>query len=82
MFYYEGVDCRRCRLHRHNAAIFLRRGFEVVAFDNLKRSTEYAINRLCISGIPIVKDDILNAVALRKALNGVGDRQLIRFSCY
>ncbi|MEM0011146.1 MAG: NAD-dependent epimerase/dehydratase family protein [Candidatus Bathyarchaeia archaeon] len=56
----------------HNAAIFLKSvGFEVTAFDNLKRSAESAINRLHVSGVPIVKGEVLNAVTLKKALKGV-----------
>ncbi|MEM2593500.1 MAG: NAD-dependent epimerase/dehydratase family protein [Candidatus Bathyarchaeia archaeon] len=56
----------------HNAAVYLKsQGYEVVAFDNLKRATEFAIERLKVHDVPILKGDILSSRALEKALSGV-----------
>lgn len=56
----------------HNAAILLKNhGFDVVAFDSLRRSTDLALRRLSDFKIPLVKGDVLSARALTSALNGV-----------
>ncbi|MEM2768208.1 MAG: SDR family NAD(P)-dependent oxidoreductase [Candidatus Bathyarchaeia archaeon] len=56
----------------HNTAVYLKKqGYEVVALDNLKRATQFATERLNAHHIPLVKGDILNSKALKKALAGV-----------
>ncbi|MBC7130043.1 NAD-dependent epimerase/dehydratase family protein [Candidatus Bathyarchaeota archaeon] len=56
----------------HNTAIFLKNhGYEVAAFDNLKRATKFALERLSIHHVPLIKGDTLSAKALKNALAGV-----------
>jgi len=55
----------------HNTAIFLKhRGYDVIAFDNLKRSASLAQERLRSEGIPLLKGDILREGDLKRALEG------------
>lgn len=55
----------------HNASIYLKsQGYEVVAFDNLKRATGFAVERLKMHHVPLLKGDILSFSALEKALSG------------
>lgn len=56
----------------HNTAIYLKKhDYEVIAFDNFRRATDYAIKRLDTHGVPIVKGNILDAKALKETLKGV-----------
>jgi UDP-glucose 4-epimerase len=56
----------------HNAAMFLKeRGYEVFVLDNLKRAADFALKRLEMCNIPVLKGDVLNAKALKAAVKGV-----------
>ena len=56
----------------HNVAMFLKeRGYEVFVLDNLKRAADFALKRLDMCSIPVLKGDVLNAKALKAAVKGV-----------
>ncbi|MEM2093581.1 MAG: GDP-mannose 4,6-dehydratase [Candidatus Bathyarchaeia archaeon] len=56
----------------HNTAVYLKnQGYGVAAFDNLKRATGFAVERLKMHHVPLIKGDILSLKALKKALAGV-----------
>lgn len=56
----------------HNTAIFLKnQGYEVAAFDNLKRAAGFALERLSMHHVPLVRGDVLGAEAVKNALAGV-----------
>ena len=57
----------------HNAAIYLKgRGYDVVAIDNLKRSTKPAEERLRDHGVPLFKWDVLRTKGLINFFDGAG----------
>lgn len=56
----------------HNTAIYLKnQGYEVTALDNLKRAAGFAIERLKMHHVPLLRGDILSFRVLKKALTGV-----------
>ncbi|MCS7096339.1 MAG: NAD-dependent epimerase/dehydratase family protein [Nitrososphaerota archaeon] len=56
----------------HNAAIYLKnQGYDTFALDNLKRATGFAVERLSMHHVPLVKGDILSLKALRNVLDSV-----------
>lgn len=56
----------------HNTAIYLKNyGYDVLVLDNLKRSTDFALKRLLVHDVPIIKGDILDARTLKEVLSGV-----------
>lgn len=56
----------------HNVAIYLKsRGYEAIALDNLKRTTEFACKRLAAYNVPIIKGDVLNTNVLKSAFSNV-----------
>lgn len=61
-----------CGFIGHNTAIYLKSyGYDVIVFDNLRRASSFAIERLEVYGIPIVRGDVLNSRSLLDVLGGV-----------
>jgi UDP-glucose 4-epimerase len=56
----------------HSVAVLLKEhGYDVLVFDNLKRASSLALERLRAHSIPVFEGDVLNAKALRAAVKGV-----------
>lgn len=55
----------------HNlAAYLLERGYSVVVFDNLERSSPLALRRIKELGVPLVKSDVRDSATLESAARG------------